>query len=119
MRGDRARTELEDGLREAGAEVDTLLAYHIRPATIRADVADTFAVEGADAVTFTSGSSVEGFETIVPDHSLHESVTAICIGPVTAEVATRVGWKNIVIAPVSTVAGMVDCVMATLGGAES
>ncbi|MFO7655411.1 MAG: uroporphyrinogen-III C-methyltransferase [Candidatus Krumholzibacteriia bacterium] len=116
VRGERARPELEDGLRAAGAEVDTLLAYHIRPTCIRADVADTITVEGADAVTFTSGSSVEGFETILPDHSLHERVPAVCIGPVTAAVAERVGWRRVITASVSTVPGLIEAVTATLGG---
>jgi uroporphyrinogen-III synthase len=114
VRGERALTTLDDGLREAGAAVDTLLAYRLRPTRIRADVADAIARDGADAVAFTSGSSVEGFETILPDHRLHETVTAVCIGPVTAEVAERVGWQRVVVAKKSTVAGLVDRVAEIL-----
>jgi uroporphyrinogen III methyltransferase/synthase len=116
VRGDRARTELEDGLRAAGATVDTLLAYRIRPAQIRTDVADAITVDGADAVTFTSGSSVEGFEQILPDHTLHERVVAICIGPVTAEAAERAGWRRVVTATESTIDGLVACLVGVLGG---
>ena len=114
VRGDRAPTTLEEGLRGAGAEVDTLLGYYIKPARLRADVADAIAVEGADAVTFTSGSSVEGFEQLMPAHGLHATATAVCIGPVTAAAAERAGWRNIVTAAVSTVPGLIACTESVL-----
>ena len=114
VRGDRGPATLEQGLRAAGAAVDTVLAYHIQPAPVRPDVQDAIAAEGAHAITFTSGSSVESFETLIPGHSLHDSVAAVCIGPVTAAVAEKIGWGQIVTAEVSTVAGLVDCVRQTL-----
>jgi uroporphyrinogen III methyltransferase/synthase len=114
VRGDRAPTSLEDGLRAAGAAVDTVLAYHIRPTEVRAEVADTLARDGADAVTFTSGSSVGGFESLLPNHGLHDRASAVCIGPVTAKAAEEAGWRQVVTAAVSTVAGLVACVEETL-----
>jgi uroporphyrinogen III methyltransferase/synthase len=114
VRGDHAPTSLEDGLRESGAAVDTVLAYHIRPTDIRPDVADVLAREGADAVTFTSGSSVNGFEKLLPEHGLHDCADAICIGPVTAKAAAETGWRRIITAKVSTVAGLVACTEETL-----
>ena len=116
IRGDKATTSLEDGLRARGAMVDTVLAYQIRPATIRPDILDTLRVEGADAITFTSGSAVESFEQLVSDHDLHASVKAICIGPITADAAERLGWQQVIIADESSVAGLIDCVQRTLGG---
>ena len=114
VRGDRAPTTLEDGLRGAGAAVDTVIAYHIQSATVRPDVADALMRDGADAVTFTSGSSVEGFESLVPDHQLHDCAVAVCIGPVTADAAATAGWRNVVTATVSTVSGLIACVTKTL-----
>jgi len=116
IRGDRGPTTLEDGLRAHGAMVDTVLAYHIRPATIRPDILDTLRVEGADAITFTSGSAVESFERLVSDHDLHATVKAICIGPITADAAERLGWQQVIVADESSVAGLIDCVRRTLGG---
>lgn len=118
IRGDLGPTTLEDGLRSSGADVDPLLAYHIRPARLRADVGDAITVEGADAVTFTSGSSVKGFEKLMPDHGLHASAAAVCIGPVTAAVAEEAGWRNIVTATVSTVPGLIACTERVLSGEE-
>jgi len=118
VRGDRAPTTLEDGLRDAGAAVDTVLAYHIRSATVRPDVADTLVREGADAVTFTSGSSVAGFEKLVPDHQLHDCAVAVCIGPVTADAAAAAGWRNVVTATVSTVDGLIACVTKMLASLD-
>jgi len=116
VRGDRAKETLEEGLRAAGAEVDTVLAYTIQPAQVRPDVLDSIAAEGADAITFTSGSSVESFETLLPGHGLHAQVPAYCIGPVTAAVAEEVGWQNVVTTEVSTVAGLVDSLRRGLAG---
>ena len=87
VRGDRASAELEQGLRAAGAEVDTLLAYRIVPEQPRPDVLDAIAAEGADAVTFTSGSSVRGFEALVPGHGLHERAAR------SASVPSRLAWR--------------------------
>ena len=114
VRGDRGPATLEQGLRGAGATVDTVLAYHIQAAELRPDVADAITADGAHAITFTSGSSVESFETLMPDHGLHASVPAVCIGPVTAKVADEVGWQRVVTAKESTVAGLVDCLRETL-----
>ncbi len=118
VRGDRASTELEEGLRAAGAEVDTALAYRILPAEPRPDVIDAIAADGADAVTFTSGSSVEAFERLAPGHGLHDAAAAVCIGPVTARTAERIGWKRIVAARTSTVAGLVETLAEVLGGSR-
>lgn len=116
VRGDRASAELEQGLRAAGAEVDTLLAYRIVPERPRPDVLDAIAAEGADAVTFTSGSSVRGFEALVPGHGLHERAAAVCIGPVTARAAREAGWREVLEAEMATVEGLVRTVSRRLGG---
>jgi uroporphyrinogen III methyltransferase/synthase len=114
VRGDRGPATLEQGLRGAGASVDAVLVYHIKAAELRPDVADAIASDGAHAITFTSGSSVESFETLLPDHGLHADIPAVCIGPVTAKAAGDVGWRQVVTATKSTVAGLVDCLKETL-----
>ena len=81
---------------------------------MRPDILDAIRADGADGITFTSGSSVESFEKLLPAHGLYGSLPALCIGPVTAGVAERTGWQQIVTAPVSTVAGLVETVAATL-----
>jgi uroporphyrinogen-III synthase len=69
-------------------------------------------------VTFTSGSSVEAFERLVPAHGLHGRAAAVCIGPVTAQAAARTGWRRIVTAGESTVEGLVTTLGQTLRGGE-
>jgi len=118
VRGDNAPTSLEDGLRQAGARVDTVLAYHIRQARIRPDIAREIATGGADAVTFTSASSVNSFESLLPDHGLHAKAVAACIGPVTEAAAREAGWRRILTAETSTIAGLVETLGQFLAGAS-
>jgi uroporphyrinogen III methyltransferase/synthase len=117
VRGDTGPATLEDGLKKAGAHVDCLVTYHTRPATIRQEVQDTIASEGVDAITFTSGSSVESFEALLPGHQLHGVVPAVCIGPVSAEAAKRLGWRQVVTARKSTVKGLVKALTDLFNGA--
>lgn len=108
VRGGRASTEVEDALGEAGAEVDVLDTYRTVPAEPSPDVRADILARGADAVTFASGSAVEGFDRAVPEHGLYAQALAVCIGPVTARAAERAGWERIVAPPESTVGALVD-----------
>lgn len=102
------RDVLPKGLRELGWSVDVVTAYRTVPAVITA--AERAEVASADAVTFTSGSTVDqwvaafGVETVPP--------IVACIGPVTADVARRHGFRITVIAEVHTVDGLVDALIA-------
>jgi len=105
------RDVLPQGLRDLGWEVDTVIAYRTVPATISA--ADRAAVESADVVTFTSGSTVDQWVAAFGTELL--PATVACIGPVTADVARRHGMRISVIATTHTVDGLVDAVIAHLG----
>ncbi len=103
-RASRARPALAELLRAGGAQVRTVTAYetHVNrpPEAAYAALAD-----GTDAITFTSGSTVEGFATLFPSPSA--PVTAACIGPITAQVASRSGFEVAVIAKTYTTEGLV------------
>ncbi len=114
VRGGRASTEVEDGLREAGAEVDSLDTYRTVPAAPSPAVRADILARGADAVAFASGSAVEGFDRAVPEHGLHARALAACIGPVTARAAERAGWTTIVAPPESTAGALADAVARRL-----
>jgi len=114
IRGDNAPAKLEADLRVAGARVDCLTAYRVLPAVVRPDVLDDLSALGADAAAFTSGSAVESFENLAPDHGLHAAVPAVCIGPVTAGAAERAGWKRVVTPEVSNLEGLVQTVQGIL-----
>jgi uroporphyrinogen-III synthase len=110
-----ARDVLPDGLRSRGWEVDVVEAYRTQarapsPGELRA-------VEGADAVLFTSSSTVDSFVAAVGVDRVPAVVA--CIGPVTAETARRAGLAVTVEAAVHTVDGLVDALVAGLGPAPA
>jgi uroporphyrinogen-III synthase len=102
------RDVLPQGLRDLGWEVDVVVAYRTVPAAISS--ADRAAVDSADVVTFTSGSTVDQWMAAFGTDLLPPTVA--CIGPVTADVARRHGMRISVIATTHTVDGLVDALIA-------
>lgn len=99
-----ARDVLPDGLRAKGWTVEVVEAYR----TVRPDVAPGVldALKSADAVTFTSSSTVTGYlELLGADHV---PPVVACIGPVTARTARAAGLHVDVEASVHTIDGLVD-----------
>ena len=95
---------LAKGLRAKGWRVDVVEAYRtVRPA---ADAASAAALTGADAVTFTSASTVTGYLELAGAERVPPVVA--CIGPVTADRARQAGLEVDVVAPIHTVEGLVD-----------
>jgi len=105
------RDVLPQGLRDLGWEVDIVVAYRTVPSAISA--ADRAAVESADVVTFTSGSTVDQWMAAFGTDLLPPTVA--CIGPVTADVARRHGMRISVIATTHNVDGLVDALIAHVG----
>jgi uroporphyrinogen III methyltransferase/synthase len=107
-RAEVARDVLPDGLRARGWEVEVVDAYRTVPATVTDD--QRAGVAAADAITFTSSSTV--------DHAVAAFGTAglppvvACIGPVTAATARAHGLDVTVEASVHTVAGLVAALVA-------
>jgi len=99
-----AREVLAEGLRAKGWHVEVVEAYR----TVRPDVesASAAALKSADAVTFTSASTVTGYLELAGAERVPPVVA--CIGPVTAEAARRAGLEVDVVAPVHTVDGLVE-----------
>jgi uroporphyrinogen-III synthase len=108
-RADLGREETAETLREAGAVVEEVVAYHTTPAA--PDPGGLAALRGGvDAVTFTSPSTVRNFVTLVgPDARdlLARSLVA-CIGPVTAAAVTGLGLAPPLQAPHSTAEALLD-----------
>jgi len=106
-----ARDVLPDGLRAMGWDVDVVPVYRTVPVVPTDEQREL--VAHADAVTFTSSSTVEhwvaAFGDLVP-------ATVACIGPVTADTARRLGLRVDVVADVHTVPGLVDALVAHLAG---
>ena len=110
-RAAEGRDVLPAGLRAAGWEVDEVAAYRTLPAT----VAEAMALEvaAADAVTFTSSSTVRNFVAALGIARVPPAVA--CIGPVTAATAIEAGLTVDVVADPHTVPGLVDALVGLLG----
>jgi uroporphyrinogen III methyltransferase/synthase len=94
-RAAEGRDVIPAGLRAAGAEVDEVAVYrNVRPESSGREFRDALGDGRADAITFTSGSTVKNFARLFPEGEaagLLEGVTVACIGPVTAEAAEELG----------------------------
>jgi uroporphyrinogen III methyltransferase/synthase len=107
-----ARDVLPEGLRAKGWHVDVVEAYRTEPVPL--DEAAARAVAEAEVVTFTSSSTVTNFLAALaaaPDGPPVPPVVA-AIGPVTAATAREHGLAVAVEAPVHTIDGLVDALVA-------
>ncbi|MGI8752875.1 MAG: uroporphyrinogen-III C-methyltransferase [Acidimicrobiales bacterium] len=109
-RAAEGRDVLADGLLAAGWEVDVVDAYR----TVRAEATpeQVAAVADADAICFTSSSTVTNYLDVV-GAALVPPVVA-CIGPVTAATARDAGLAVATVAATHTVPGLVDALIAAL-----
>jgi uroporphyrinogen-III synthase len=99
-RADIARAALADGLKERGAIVVEIAAYR----TVGTGMQPP-ALEGVDAVTFTSSSTVRYF---VDSGAALGTARVVCIGPVTAGTARELGLAVHAVAEEYTEAGLIQ-----------
>jgi uroporphyrinogen III methyltransferase/synthase len=111
-----ARPVLRAGLKELGAEVDTVVAYR----TVSVDEASPGVLEevsrGTDLVTFTSPSTVRSFHRLMGGEVVAD---AAVIGPVTAEAARGLGYRIAVDAHPFTIPGLVDAIVSHFQGGRT
>ena len=103
-----AREVLPDGLRAVGWEVDVVDAYRTVPVVPTDE--QRAAVARADAITFTSSSTVANFVEAFGADALPPLVA--CIGPVTAATARDLGLEPAVEASEHTIDGLVAALVA-------
>lgn len=101
-----ARDVLPEGLAELGWQVDVVEAYRTLPRHPSADELDAIAT--ADAITFTSASSVQHFVDAAGAAAAPPVVAAI--GPITAARAEDLGLTVDDVAEPHTLDGLVDAV---------
>ncbi|MGI9022052.1 MAG: uroporphyrinogen-III C-methyltransferase [Acidimicrobiales bacterium] len=99
-----ARPTLVAGLRDKGWLVDVVEAYRTVPVALAAE--SIGAAAGADAVAFTSASTVDHYVEAVGAGSVPPVVA--CIGPVTAEAAKGHGLTVSVVAAEASVDALVE-----------
>ncbi len=109
-----ARDVLPQGLAAKGWAVDVVAAY--RTVVARPDPAAIEAATHADAITFTSSSTVTNFVKIAP--GVVPPFVA-CIGPVTATTARAAGFDVDVTADDHSIEGLVDALVSGLGAVPS
>jgi uroporphyrinogen-III synthase len=105
-----ARDVLPAELRARGWDVEVVEAYRTVPVPISAET--RAAAARADAITFTSSSTVTMFLEAAGRDAVPPVVA--CIGPVTAETARRHGLTVAVEAEVHTVDGLVRALVDAL-----
>ena len=104
------RDLLPDGLRARGWQVDVVEAYRTERVAPAPEL--VAAARAADAITFTSGSTVTGWVEAAGPDAVPPVVA--CIGPVTADAARACGLSVDVVADVHTIDGLVEALVATL-----
>ena len=106
-----ARDVVPDGLAAMGWQVDVVEAYRTVAATV--DPTAREMVRHADAITFTSSSTVDRFVENLGMDALAPVV--VCIGPITAATARSHGIAGVVEAGEHTLDGMLDALIAAIG----
>jgi uroporphyrinogen III methyltransferase / synthase len=114
LRAEQATPELPRLLEEKGAIVDDVPVYRTVPETETAgDASDSLRAEGADWLTFTSGSTVEHFHQRFDLPALlrqHPRMRVASIGPETSRVLRALGVEPAVEAKPHTVSGLMEVI---------
>ena len=111
-RADIAGKELTDGISQLGAEVHEVAAYRTVPATKAIFRAKEMLLSGEiDVITFTSSSTVTNLAAVFngKEPAVNNAKVA-CIGPKTADTATRAGLKVDIVASEHTIPGLVAAI---------
>ena len=107
-----ARDVFPEGLRQRGWEVDVVEAYRTTTPPPPAELVE--AARGADAITFTSSSTVSGYLAAVGPEV---PPIVACIGPITARTARDAGLDVTVVAEEHSLDGLVHALTGALLGA--
>ena len=111
-RADIADKELTEGISQLGAEVHEVTAYMTVPVAGGIARAKQVLLSGEiDVITFTSSSTVFNLVAAFKKEQLAiNSIKVACIGPKTADTATRAGLRVDIIASEQTIAGLVAAI---------
>lgn len=105
-----ARPVVADGLAAKGWTVETVVAYRTVPLDVSAPL--LAAAARADAITFTSASTVASYLAAAGAGGVPRTV--VCIGPITAAAAAEAGLAVAAVAREHTLDGLVAATVETL-----
>jgi uroporphyrinogen III methyltransferase/synthase len=104
-RADIAPPGLDEAVAAKGWEIVRVDAYRTRSVrSLPSDAREVLRAGGADALTFTSASTVDAF---VRAAGRLELPRAVCIGPITAKAAREHGLRVAGVASTHTIGGLV------------
>jgi uroporphyrinogen III methyltransferase/synthase len=111
-RADIADKELTDGLTRLGAEVQEIVAYRtVAPPEAISKIREMLSSGQLDVITFTSSSAVSNVVAAFQgDPTLINNTRVACIGPKTADAATKAGLKVDIVAREHTIPGLVEVI---------
>ena len=116
-RAEEGRDVLPEGLEKMGASVELVPVYR----TIRPEGKDAglkaILEGGVDVVTFTSGSTVRNFLSILGDGNKHllDGVKIACISEVTAQTAMSLGIQTDILPEQNTARSLAEAIIKHLG----
>jgi uroporphyrinogen III methyltransferase/synthase len=111
IKAEETRDVIYDGLMELGAIVDSCLAYRTVPETgDPTGAARQLREDGADMITFTSGSTVENFFNM--DIPWPDGCEAACIGPVTTKTFKDHSGAPVIESSQHDIEGLVQTILA-------
>ena len=108
-RADIADKELTEGISQLGAEVHEVVVYRTVPAAGAISRAKQMLLSGEiDVITFTSSSTVSNLVAVFKEEGpAIISAKVACIGPKTADIATKAGLRVDIVASEHTIPGLV------------
>lgn len=110
-RADIADRRLTEGITRLGGEVHEVAVYRTVPAAGVLSRARKLLSSGEiDVITFTSASTVSNLVAALRDEVAVNSAKVACIGPKTADAATKAGLKVDVVASEHTIPGLVAAI---------
>jgi len=110
VKAETTRDVVYEGLTKQGAIVDECVVYKTVPELEDPTGAKAeFKENGADYITFTSGSTAKYFHEF--GLNIPEKCKVASIGPITTEVLEEIGYKSDIEAEVHNIDGLVDAVI--------